>query len=86
MSRRGKPSRATRAKPDRRHGPAPAGIILAQSWAPLRILPTPPQRSVIHPKLETDTMTPVINPSPTLDPARAIHRLHRRLEGVGEFR
>ena len=31
-------------------------------------------------------MTPVINPSPTLDPARAIHRLHRRLEGVGEFR
>ena len=43
------------AKPDRDHGPAPAGIIIAQYWAPLRILPTPPLRSVIHPKLETDT-------------------------------
>lgn len=25
-------------------------------------------------------MTPVITPSPTLDPARVIHRLHRRLD------
>ena len=63
-----------------RSRPGTGRNMIAQPRAPLRILPTRLERSVIHPILETDTMTTIVTPSPTLDLSDSIRLLHRRLD------